>query len=258
MDVLLALVANSERLRHVRAVRTDDNITNFPHRQGLAGLSSVTGENYSTNYSDRMQQDFADVSAVIAQKGTSLDSFVPSDRKVTSDKSRRKSALLFFAGGTLFDPQVYGRGKRLDIFPYGNILQVMARAATTTDVFNAIAEPRRRQILGVLGDGKQHAVGEVVEALQLPQPAVSKHLRVLLSVGVVQVSRHGQLRRYRLNAKELKPVHDWVTTYARYWMRQLHKIKERSERKMMDRIARENLAPRPRTGVPPSTPTKEK
>jgi DNA-binding transcriptional ArsR family regulator len=116
----------------------------------------------------------------------------------------------------------------------------MARAATTTDVFNAIAEPRRRQILDVLGDGQEHAVGEVVAALAMPQPAVSKHLRVLLTVGVVTVSSRGQMRMYRLNAEELKPVHDWVATYERYWTHHLDQIKERAERKMIDRIARDS------------------
>ena len=116
----------------------------------------------------------------------------------------------------------------------------MARAATTTDVFNAIAEPRRREILAVLVDGRGHAVGDVVQALQMPQPAVSKHLRVLLQVGVVSVTKQGQHRLYQLNAKELKPVHDWVKTYERFWTHQIDQIKERAERKMMDRIARES------------------
>lgn len=116
----------------------------------------------------------------------------------------------------------------------------MPRAATTTDVFNAIAEPRRREILAVLVDGQGHAVGDVVQALRMPQPAVSKHLRVLLKVGVVSVTKQGQHRLYQLNAKELKPVHDWVKTYERYWTHQIDQIKQRAERKMMDRIARES------------------
>lgn len=116
----------------------------------------------------------------------------------------------------------------------------MPRAATTTDVFNAIAEPRRREIIAVLVDGKEHAVGEVVSTLRLPQPAVSKHLSVLRRVGIVTVSKRGQSRMYRLNPKELKPVHDWVKTYERFWTHQIDKIKERAEQKMMQRIAREN------------------
>jgi DNA-binding transcriptional ArsR family regulator len=116
----------------------------------------------------------------------------------------------------------------------------MARAATTTDVFNAIAEPRRRQIIDALVDGAEHSVGEVVETLRMPQPAVSKHLGVLRKVGIVSVSKHGQLRLYRLNPKELKPVHDWVKTYERFWAHQLDRIRERAERKMAERLAREN------------------
>jgi len=116
----------------------------------------------------------------------------------------------------------------------------MARAATTTDVFNAIAEPRRREIIGMLEDGKEHAAGDVVLRLRMSQPAVSKHLGVLRKVGVVTVSKRGQLRMYRLNAKELKPVHDWVKVYERFWMQQLDRIKIRAEQKMAERIAREN------------------
>jgi len=115
----------------------------------------------------------------------------------------------------------------------------MPRAATTTDAFNAIAEPRRRAIIGVLVDGRAHAVGEVVERLRIPQPAVSKHLGVLRKVGIVSVSRHGQRRLYRLNAKELKPVHDWVKTYERFWTHQLDRIREQAERKMAERSTRE-------------------
>ncbi len=116
----------------------------------------------------------------------------------------------------------------------------MPRAATTTDVFNAIAEPRRREIIDALLDGREHAVGEVVERLRIPQPAVSKHLGVLRKVGIVSVSKHGQRRLYRLNAKELKPVHDWVKTYQRFWGHQLERIKERAERKMRERSAHES------------------
>jgi DNA-binding transcriptional ArsR family regulator len=116
----------------------------------------------------------------------------------------------------------------------------MPRAATTTDVFNAIAEPKRREIIDALVDGRAHAVGEMVETLGLPQPAVSKHLGVLRKVGIVSVTKQGQLRLYRLNAKELKPVHDWVKTYERFWAHQLDRIKQRAERKMTERLEREN------------------
>ena len=107
----------------------------------------------------------------------------------------------------------------------------MARAATTSDVFNAIAEPRRRQIIEALSDGQARAVGEIVAVLRLPQPAVSKHLAVLRAVGLLSVDKDGQHRLYRLNARELKPVHDWVINFERYWTHQLDRIKERAERK---------------------------
>jgi DNA-binding transcriptional ArsR family regulator len=112
----------------------------------------------------------------------------------------------------------------------------MARAATTTDVFNAIAEPRRRDVIAVLADGKEYAVGEVVMRLRMPQPAVSKHLGVLRKVGVVSVIKRGQHRMYKLNAAKLKPVHDWVKTFERYWTHQLGQIKQRAELKALERI----------------------
>jgi DNA-binding transcriptional ArsR family regulator len=116
----------------------------------------------------------------------------------------------------------------------------MARAATTTDVFNAIAEPRRRELIDLLVDGKEHAVGDMVEALRIPQPAVSKHLGVLRKVGIVSVTKRGQLRLYRLDASELKPVHDWVKKYERFWAHHLDRIRERAERKMINRLAQES------------------
>jgi DNA-binding transcriptional ArsR family regulator len=112
----------------------------------------------------------------------------------------------------------------------------MARAATTTDVFNAIAEPRRRDLIGVLADGREYAVGEVVVRLRMSQPAVSKHLGVLRKVGVVSVIKRGQHRTYRLNAAELKPVHDWARMFERYWTHQLGQIKVRAERKALERM----------------------
>jgi DNA-binding transcriptional ArsR family regulator len=112
----------------------------------------------------------------------------------------------------------------------------MARAATTADVFNAIAEPRRREVIAVLADGRQYAVNEVVMRLRMPQPTVSKHLRVLRKVGVVSMVKRGQHRMYQLNAAELKPVHDWVKTFERYWTHQLGQIKERAERKALARM----------------------
>ena len=107
----------------------------------------------------------------------------------------------------------------------------MARAATTTDVFNAIAEPRRRQIIDLLGDARARPVGDVAIFLGLAQPAVSKHLGVLRKVGLVSVARRGQQRLYRLNPEELKPVNDWVKPFERYWTQQVDRIKQRAEEK---------------------------
>jgi DNA-binding transcriptional ArsR family regulator len=92
----------------------------------------------------------------------------------------------------------------------------MARAATTTDAFNAVAEPRRREILDVLADGER-AVNELVRELGVAQPLVSKHLRVLRAVGVVEVRGEGRQRLYRLNGPALKPIHDWVKAYEGTW-----------------------------------------
>ena len=92
----------------------------------------------------------------------------------------------------------------------------MARAATTTDAFNAVAEPRRRQILDVLAGGER-PVNDLVDALGLAQPQVSKHLRVLREVGAVDVREDGRQRLYRLNGHALKPIHDWVKDYERTW-----------------------------------------
>jgi DNA-binding transcriptional ArsR family regulator len=92
----------------------------------------------------------------------------------------------------------------------------MARAATTADAFNAVAEPRRRQLLDALSGGER-AVGELVGELELAQPQVSKHLRVLREVGLVQVREDGRRRLYRLNGRPLKDIHDWVKEYERTW-----------------------------------------
>jgi DNA-binding transcriptional ArsR family regulator len=107
----------------------------------------------------------------------------------------------------------------------------MPRAATTTDAFNAIAEPQRRRIIDVLAGGRSWPVNELVDRLKLSQPAVSKHLGVLRKVGLVSVTKQGQRRLYQLNAAPLKSVHDWVKTYERYWSRQLERIKRRAERR---------------------------
>ena len=92
----------------------------------------------------------------------------------------------------------------------------MARAATTADAFNAVAEPRRRQILDVLAGGER-PVNDLVRQLGLAQPQVSKHLRVLRDVGAVDVREEGRQRVYRLNGHALKPIHDWVKSYEQSW-----------------------------------------
>jgi DNA-binding transcriptional ArsR family regulator len=92
----------------------------------------------------------------------------------------------------------------------------MARAATTTDAFNAVAEPRRRQLLDLLADGER-PVNDLVALLGLAQPQVSKHLRVLREVGLVEARDQGRQRVYRLNGQALKPIHDWVKRYERTW-----------------------------------------
>jgi DNA-binding transcriptional ArsR family regulator len=96
------------------------------------------------------------------------------------------------------------------------MMRAMARAATTADAFNAVAEPRRRQILDVLSGGER-PVNDLVRELGLAQPQVSKHLRVLREVGAVDVRDEGRQRLYRLNGRALKPIHDWVKAYERSW-----------------------------------------
>src|SRR5262249_47404617 len=117
-------------------------------------------------------------------------------------------------------------------------MPLMPRATATADVFSAIAEPRRREIIYALRGGREQAVGELVHRLRIPQPAVSKHLGVLRKVGIVSVSKRGQRRLYRLNAQELKPVHDWVKVFERYWGHLLAQIKLSAERKTQQRSAR--------------------
>jgi DNA-binding transcriptional ArsR family regulator len=118
----------------------------------------------------------------------------------------------------------------------------MPRAATTSDVFNAIAEPRRREIVELLARGPQRDVSELVMNLGLPQPAVSKHLSVLRKVGLVAVHKAGQRRLYRLNPQELKPVHDWIQNFERFWTDHLDSIKEAAEQTAKQRAARDRAA----------------
>jgi DNA-binding transcriptional ArsR family regulator len=104
------------------------------------------------------------------------------------------------------------------------------RAATTADAFNAIAESRRRDILVFLA-GSERPVGEIVDELGLGQPSVSKHLKVLRDVGLVDVRRDGRQMLYRTNADAIRPLHEWTSTFERFWRHQLRRIKERAEAK---------------------------
>jgi DNA-binding transcriptional ArsR family regulator len=106
----------------------------------------------------------------------------------------------------------------------------MARAATTSDAFNAVAEPRRREILLFLAEGER-PVGEIVVTLRLEQPSVSKHLRVLKDVGLVRARREGRNMLYRTNADGIRPLYEWTKTFERMWAHQLMRIKERAEEK---------------------------
>ncbi|HEX4145836.1 MAG TPA: metalloregulator ArsR/SmtB family transcription factor [Pirellulales bacterium] len=107
----------------------------------------------------------------------------------------------------------------------------MARSSAASDVFSAIAEPRRRQIIDLLSRKRSLAVGAIVLSLGLPQPVVSKHLGVLREVGIVSVSKQGQRRVYELNHDQLRPVYDWIKTLERHWDHQLDRIRERAERR---------------------------
>ncbi len=105
----------------------------------------------------------------------------------------------------------------------------MARAAATSDNFNAIAEPRRRDILTLLA-ARERGVGDIADTLGLAQPSVSKHLRVLLDVGLVDVRRDGRQAFYRTNAEGIRPVHEWAGRFERLWRNQLSRVKSRAER----------------------------
>jgi DNA-binding transcriptional ArsR family regulator len=111
----------------------------------------------------------------------------------------------------------------IDIFRYQHMIAPMARAATTADAFNAVAEPRRRQILDLLSGGER-PVNDLVMRLDLAQPQVSKHLRVLREVGLVEVREEGRQRMYRLNGRPLKPIHDWVKDYERSWSERFDRL----------------------------------
>ncbi len=104
----------------------------------------------------------------------------------------------------------------------------MSRAATSSDVFNAVAEPQRRAILDFLATDER-PVGDLVKALGLSQPSVSKHLRVLRQLDLVRARRDGRRVLYRTNAGAIRPLHEWAGTFERFWSQQLRRIKERAE-----------------------------
>ncbi|MHB8486504.1 MAG: ArsR/SmtB family transcription factor [Candidatus Acidiferrales bacterium] len=106
----------------------------------------------------------------------------------------------------------------------------MPRATTTSDVFNAVAEIRRREILSYLAM-RERPVGDIVVTLRLAQPSVSKHLRVLRDVGLVRARREGRRILYRTNAAAIRPLHEWTETFERFWGHQLLRVKERAEAK---------------------------
>ena len=101
----------------------------------------------------------------------------------------------------------------------------MARTPTTYDPFNAVAEPKRRRVLEALG-AKELSVNEIIEILGWPQPMVSKHLGVLKQVGLVTERRVGRQRMYRVNAEQLKPIHEWVTPFEQYWSESFDRLDE--------------------------------
>lgn len=104
----------------------------------------------------------------------------------------------------------------------------MPRAATTSDIFNAVAEPRRRDILTFLAE-RERPVSEIVEGVNLDQPSVSKHLRVLRETGLVRMRCQGRQKFYRTNAEAIRPLHEWADTFQKYWAHQLNRIKQRAE-----------------------------
>jgi DNA-binding transcriptional ArsR family regulator len=151
-----------------------------------------------------------------------LNFLLPLSRRASGGRGRKKKKRLTYAYMGM-----YGRG--------------MARAATTSDAFNAVAEPRRREILNYLAL-RERPVGDIVATLDLGQPSVSKHLRVLRNVGLVRVRRDGRQKLYRTNAEAIRPLHEWAGTFERYWQHQLNRVKERAEAKM--KKDRPDLKPR--------------
>ena len=131
----------------------------------------------------------------------------------------------------------------------GMYCPIMPRAATTSDAFNAVAEPRRREILSYLAL-RERPVGDIVASLSMDQSSVSKHLRVLRSVGLVRVRCQGRHKFHRTNADAIRPLHAWASTFERYWQHQLLGVKQRAEEQMS------NLNPNSGALIP--QPPKEK
>ena len=123
----------------------------------------------------------------------------------------------------------------------------MARARTTSDVFNAIAEPKRRAILTYLGDGERQ-VGDVARALGMGQPSASKHLKVLRQLNIVRARRDGRRTLYRTNGESLKPVHHWAASFERHWTRQLEDIKRIAEEEASQSGVTDASNPQPDSG----------
>lgn len=113
--------------------------------------------------------------------------------------------------------------------PYSEYDNDMPPTPTTNDIFSAIAEPNRRELVSLLARRGPMAVGDIVESTELSQPSVSKHLGVLLEVGVVSVDRQGKSRIYKLEAAKLKAVYDWAKRFESLWDDQLARIKAKAE-----------------------------
>jgi DNA-binding transcriptional ArsR family regulator len=123
------------------------------------------------------------------------------------------------------------------------------RARATLDAFHAIAEPKRRQVLDVLAKGER-PVNELVKSLGWPQPQVSKHLGVLRKVGLVSERQQGRQRIYSLNGERLRPIHEWVKSYERFWKHQLERIKARAEQKVQQTKERREKSSNNQEGRP--------
>src|ERR1700761_5905212 len=114
----------------------------------------------------------------------------------------------------------------------------MARRSHPTDVFHAIAEPSRREVIAILSDGEPYAVNQIVLRMKMAQPAVSKHLIALRKAGIVTAVKRGQHHMYRLDAKRLKPIYDWAKGFEKSWSHQMGQIKQRAERKALEHFLR--------------------